>query len=58
MQQLITFLLFKIKKQWSMATVVRDKRSTKDVTIFLYTYRGYRDIDFIKKFVRKKLKKL
>ena len=54
MQQLITFLLFKIKKR-STAKVFRDKRSTKIYINIFYTYRGYQDIDFITKFFPKML---
>ena len=38
-----------------MAKVFRDKRSTKICKNIFYTYRGYQDIDFIKKIFRKML---
>ena len=41
-----------------MAKVFRDKRSTKFVKNIFYTYRGYQDIDFIKKFLHKNVEKI
>ena len=51
MQQLITFLLFKIKNNGQRQKI---KDLQKYVKIFLYTYRDYQDIDFIKKFFSEK----
>ena len=40
-----------------MAKVFRDKRSKKIFKNIFYTYRGYQDIDFIKKIVPKNVGK-
>ena len=49
MQQLITFLLFKIKNNGQQQKCSGIKDLQKYVTIFFYTCRGYQDSDFIKK---------
>ena len=40
-----------------MVKVFKDKRSTKYVKIFFYTYKDYQDIDFIKKIFPKNVAK-
>ena len=56
MQQLITFLLFKIKKTGQQQTCSEIKDLQEYIKIYFYTYRGYQDIDLITKIFQKMLK--
>ena len=57
MQQLITFLLFKIKNNGQRQKCSGIKDLQKYVKIFVIPIRGYQDIDFIKKIFPKNVEK-